>query len=225
MDRWPPVQRDPDVLALDPSVPSRTLGRQDLVIRHADVKPVPWKNGLGATSQLAIWPPDASMDALDFDWRISVAKVEAAGPFSTFLGFDRILTVTSGLGLRLDHRACAPAAEVRRLKPYFFSGDWPTDARLIGGGVMDFNVIYRRGRVKAEVESVCVAGQHLLHSTSCGHWLLHIVRGTVRVAPNRPGHALVLDAGDSFWCQPADSTELKIEAQGQPADILSASVC
>lgn len=43
---------------------------------------MPWKNGGGITTEIAIAPPGATLDA--FDWRISTARVEAAGPFSRF---------------------------------------------------------------------------------------------------------------------------------------------
>jgi environmental stress-induced protein Ves len=34
---------------------------------------LPWKNGGGSTTEIAIAPPDAGFD--DFDWRISLATI------------------------------------------------------------------------------------------------------------------------------------------------------
>src|SRR5258708_2763617 len=53
----------------------------------ADARRVPWKNGRGVTDELALWPPGASFERGDFDWRIACAGVDAAGPFSAFPGF------------------------------------------------------------------------------------------------------------------------------------------
>ena len=55
---------------------------------------IPWKNGGGSTRQLAIHPPQASLD--DFAWRISCARVRGAGPFSAFPGIQRSLALLEG---------------------------------------------------------------------------------------------------------------------------------
>ncbi len=65
----------------------------------ADSRRVPWRNGRGVTEEIAIWPGGASFENGDFDGRISKAGVTEPGPFSEFLGFDRVLVVTSGAGL------------------------------------------------------------------------------------------------------------------------------
>src|SRR5688500_12512282 len=100
--------------------------REVLQLRARDAKRVPWKNGRGMTTELALWPPGASLERGDFDWRISKASFDTAGPFSTFAGCERILIVTRGAGVLLDHGDQAARARVRRLEPYRFSGEWPT---------------------------------------------------------------------------------------------------
>ncbi|EGD04024.1 hypothetical protein B1M_13530, partial [Burkholderia sp. TJI49] len=52
--------------------------------RAADLVASPWKNGGGVTREIAAFPPGAALDA--FAWRVSVADVGAAGPFSRFDG-------------------------------------------------------------------------------------------------------------------------------------------
>ena len=47
--------------------------------RSADYRRMRWKNGLGETAQIAISPDGAALDG--FEWRISMAHVEADGPF------------------------------------------------------------------------------------------------------------------------------------------------
>lgn len=84
------------------------------IIRAADCCEVPWKNGGGTTREIAVFPPGADMDT--FLWRLSMARVEQAGPFSAFAGIDRVLTVVQGtlalggsVSVRLDETA-APFA-------------------------------------------------------------------------------------------------------------------
>ena len=50
----------------------------------ADIAPTPWKNGGGATREIACWPAGTGLDS--FDWRISVATIAADGAFSLFAG-------------------------------------------------------------------------------------------------------------------------------------------
>ena len=53
------------------------------ILRAADYRRMPWKNGSGETVEVAVFPPGASID--DFDWRISIATVAAEnGAFSLF---------------------------------------------------------------------------------------------------------------------------------------------
>ena len=59
----------------------------------------PWKNGGGATRELACSPLGADM--AHFDWRVSVATIAQSGPFSCFAGVDRIITLLSGGRLQL----------------------------------------------------------------------------------------------------------------------------
>ena len=132
-------------------------------------------------------------------WRVSAAKVETAGPFSTFPGCDRVLVVTSGAGLVLEHGEAAPRAVVRRLEPYRFSGDWATSAELVDGGVVDFNVIFRRERVTAEVEARELDAAGVREPLGGGHVFVHVLMGALvaRVA----GHSeqVAAAAGDSVW--------------------------
>jgi len=65
----------------------------------ATVPPTPWKNGGGATRELACWPSGAGMH--DFEWRVSVATIAAPGPFSAFAGVDRQIMLLDSDGVHL----------------------------------------------------------------------------------------------------------------------------
>ncbi|WP_406167731.1 HutD family protein [Streptomyces sp. NBC_00996] len=103
---------------------------------------VAWKNGGGVTREIAAWPEGAGMS--DFVWRVSLADVGADGPFSAFAEVDRILTMVEGEGMDLtvggEHRRVDT-----RYVPRGFPGDLPTDCRLLGGPVVNLNVMWRRG--------------------------------------------------------------------------------
>jgi environmental stress-induced protein Ves len=123
---------------------SGTLQRFDI----ATLPATPWKNGGGSTREIACWPPGTGFDA--FEWRVSIATIAASGPFSVFPGVDRTIMLLEGDGVQLqgegvDHRLDTALA------PYAFSGDAVVDCTLLGGASTDFNVMTRRGRLRAEL--------------------------------------------------------------------------
>jgi len=167
-------------------------------LRAADARRVPWKNGRGFTDELALWPPGASFVRADFDWRISKAAVEEDGPFSSFPGIERVLVVTEGAGIVLDHGTHAPRVKLERLVPYRFSGDWPTRAELVDGRVADFNVLCRRGVVRAEVEVLEARAQRSVQIARHEHALLHVLEGELEACRASGRDSWRLTSGESL---------------------------
>jgi len=125
------------------------------ILRAADYRVMPWKNGGGTTTEIAVSPEGASLDG--FDWRVSMARVEGSGPFSSFAGIDRTLSVLEGEGIVLDV-AGRPAVRLTPVSaPFAFPADLPTSAALIGGPITDLNVMTRRGRTLHSVERVAIS--------------------------------------------------------------------
>ncbi len=120
------------------------------ILRAAGYRVMPWKNGGGTTTEIAVSPDGAGLD--DFDWRVSMARVETSGPFSSFAGIDRTLSVLEGEGIVLDVAGQPPARLTTASAPLAFPGDVPTSAALIGGPITDLNVMTRRGRMAHKVE-------------------------------------------------------------------------
>ncbi|RCW80990.1 HutD/Ves family protein [Phyllobacterium bourgognense] len=130
------------------------------ILRASDHRRMPWKNGGGVTTEIAVAPPGASVG--NFDWRISMATVAADGPFSRFEGIDRTLTVLSGEGLDLTVESETPVRLTPAGKPHPFPGDMAASAKLIAGPVTDFNVMTRRGRWTHSVDNLTIDGTQVL---------------------------------------------------------------
>lgn len=113
------------------------------ILRAEDHRRMPWKNGAGETVEIAVFPAGASID--DFDWRISMASVHADGPFSTFPGVDRTLSILTGEGLVLSVEGRGRVSLEADAPPYSFPADLPSSAKLREGPVTDLNVMTRRG--------------------------------------------------------------------------------
>ncbi|KIF04649.1 HutD-family protein [Streptomyces sp. RSD-27] len=121
------------------------------ILRAADRTAVPWKNGGGVTREIAAAPEGAGTE--DFGWRVSLAEAAADGPFSEFPGVDRTLVLVQGAGMDLTVSG-VPRRVDERYAPCDFPGDEPTGCRLLDGPVVNFNVMYRRGRVEAHTAVV-----------------------------------------------------------------------
>ncbi|MET0307631.1 MAG: HutD family protein [Sphingomonas sp.] len=102
----------------------------------------PWRNGGGETTEVAIFPESAGLD--DFDWRVSVARIDSDGPFSSFPGIDRTLVLLSGGPVVLT----APDWEQALSEgspPIVFDGADAVVARISAQST-DLNVMSRRDR-------------------------------------------------------------------------------
>ncbi|TPJ75688.1 MULTISPECIES: HutD family protein [unclassified Mesorhizobium] len=178
------------------------------ILRAADYRVMPWKNGGGTTTEIAVSPGGAGFD--DFDWRVSMARVETSGPFSSFAGIDRTLSVLEGEGIILDIAGRPPARLTTASAPLAFPGDVPTGAALIGGPITDLNIMTRRGRMTHSVERRSLSSE-------------------VRIAPRADttlvlavgaGATLLTDAGPSLGpldtlILDRDSPELRLQPKGQ----------
>lgn len=125
------------------------------ILRAADYRVMPWKNGGGTTTEIIVLPQGAGLD--DFDWRVSMARVEGSGPFSSFAGIDRTLSVLEGEGIVLHVGGQPPARLTASSPPFSFPADLPTSAALVAGPITDLNVMTRRGRVSHSVERLTIS--------------------------------------------------------------------
>jgi uncharacterized protein len=131
------------------------------IIRRSAFTATPWKNGGGITHQAIRVPPTG--DA--FLWRVSVAQIDASGPFSDFAGYDRKMVLLQGRGIALEFgsgergvlRAVGDLVE--------FDGATPTRCELLDGPCVDLNLIVSKSlrtaaRVQRLSEATPVAAIH-----------------------------------------------------------------
>ena len=114
-----------------------------VLIPFAGLSPVPWKNGGGSTTEIAIGPPESGFE--DFDWRVSLATIEKDGAFSLFPGVDRTLVLVEGHGMTLDIDG-EPTLVTDTEPVVAFDGSSQVNAKLSRGGSTDFNVMTRSER-------------------------------------------------------------------------------
>lgn len=167
---------------------------------------MPWKNGGGATTEIAVSPPGASLDA--FDWRISMARVETDGPFSCFPGVERTLTLLDGEGLELRSpcEARILTAEDPTLR---FAGEEPIESRLTAGPVTDFNVMTRRARCDHDLSRIRLSGEYPLRHE--GTTVVFLAHGQ-RLECRNGSMEITLGHRDGLILEPEDAAEWRLSA-------------
>lgn len=116
------------------------------IIRFAELRSEPWRNGGGVTRELASHPKAASAQDGAWDWRVSIADLTKAGDFSAFPGMERVLTVVDGELLLLTVDGAEHPLE--KYRPYRFSGEAAAHGALPTGDIRNLNVITRAGSFK-----------------------------------------------------------------------------
>jgi environmental stress-induced protein Ves len=149
------------------------------ILRAADHRRMPWKNGGGITTEIAVFPDGAGLDA--FQWRISMATVAADGPFSLFPGVDRTLSILEGGGIKLAVEGQPDVTLTPASPPHSFPADRPASAGLLSDPVCDLNVMTRRGLWRHRVERLADGERNL----SGGPAVVFCATGPVTVADGR----------------------------------------
>ena len=136
-----------------------------------------WKNGAGWTREIVRVP-----GAAEWDWRLSIAEIEQDAPFSRFDGIERELVLLSGEGLRLRfddgevHELLPPHARLR------FAGERGASGELVDGPTQDFNLMWRREAVDAQLWHRPLVGPMVVFAEPGSTWVVHVLGGHAHFA-------------------------------------------
>ncbi|MFT3776106.1 MAG: HutD family protein [Minicystis sp.] len=186
------------------------------VLHASDYRVMPWKNGLGTTTEVAVDPPGAGLDA--FTWRVSIADLTVSGPFSAFAGYDRVIAQLDGEPMTLTHEGRGEH-RLALLAPHRFAGEVATHATLTTAA-RDFNVMVRRERASAEVRAGTLApGEALGAEGDEQTRLVYLVRGAAFASTGR--ERLAIEAGETLLAGPGAEVAVVAEAQGAAFFLIS----
>jgi environmental stress-induced protein Ves len=139
-----------------------------------------WRNGLGWTREIHAHATAGSPD--DWAWRLSIAEIEQDAPFSAFPGIDRELVLLSGNGLRLRF----DDGEIRELHPPHdklrFAGERAVTGELLDGPTQDFNLMWRRDLVDAQLWHRPLVGPMVVFAEPGTMWAVYLLAGHARFA-------------------------------------------
>ncbi|MDG1859831.1 MAG: HutD family protein [Emcibacteraceae bacterium] len=166
----------------------------DVFLTLQDYKKMPWKNGLGMTSELAVCHHDDHIKDSPFLWRISIAGVAEDGPFSIFPNIDRNIMLLEGEGISLDG-GDAGHYELSELHKFIsFAGDIDVFGRLYGGDILDLNVMHDRRYFKTKVDVIEGGNLNLTGDVN----FIHILEKAQAIDANINGNDKVFKSGDSY---------------------------
>lgn len=176
-------------------------------IAAGDVAPQRWRNGGGWTRELLAWPAPPT----HWQLRISLATIDAAGPFSLFPGVQRALALVSGAGLLLNidghQQRLDPGSE-----PVRFAGTAAVHAEPLAGPSTDLNLMTVAGRGELLRVAGTDAGTdaHPWRSACPQRGLYSAVAGTL----SADQASLAVAAGEFVWLG---------DAAGQPLRFMPAA--
>jgi len=170
-------------------------------IRLTDCPAAAWRNGGGTTRELVAWPADDN-----WRWRMSVASIEANGPFSRYDGITRWLAVLSGAGVRLDING-EPQTLTPHGAPIRFDGAAATVCELINGPTQDFNLM-----VNAELHSRAIRVTDALDAAIAqpSTIAVYAIDRTDITVSGRP--TLAVAPGTLAWCQVNADTQVSVRS-------------
>jgi environmental stress-induced protein Ves len=178
--------------------------QSSFVLRASGYARMRWKNGAGSTSEILKVHDGEERDTNDWIWRLSIAEVEADAPFSAFPGVERELVLLSGNGLRLrfddgeTHDLLPPHDRLR------FAGERAAFGEPIDGPTRDFNLMWKRDAVVAQLWHRPLVGTMVLFVEPGETWAMHLLAGQARFADdsglgdvNHGDTAILAAAGDA----------------------------
>ena len=168
-----------------------------MIIRLSDCPSQPWKNSFGSTREIAVQPAGAGSD--DFLWRVSIAEVDSAAPFSSFLGIDRQIALLDGSGFTMMLDDNYTYALTTPFVPFGFAGEAKVAVTLADGPTRDFNLMVRRAQARGEVQ---VWQGPMEQLSELPIVLIYCARGVIDTAEG------VLHAGDAW--RPSSMSSVKL---------------
>ena len=166
------------------------------ILTAKDRQAQPWKNGGGITRPIMNVPGRT----LEFGWRISLADVTAAGPFSCFPNISRLMRILEGR-LKLEVDGLPPQELTPGGAAFAFPGDVPAFGTPLGGMVRDINLMFDPSCFAASLKFITAKTQG--HASSSVQLLLALAPLSLNGHALGPLDAALIPAGISFTAQGA----------------------
>lgn len=185
-----------------------------------------WKNGLGTTDEIAIYPPEKDFKKDEFFWRLSINTIQRDCNFSLFPGYK---CTTIILPTEAKKSSCLishgeTATKVHSLFPYTWQGEWKTSCKVKNPPIqtLQFMLKQEAGKVQTRVEKIgsyetdlqgdVDSGKNMLFGAFA---LVYVVEGQINVLLDE-NHAHV----QSFDLKAGETLMMERDEDASPTSIL-----
>lgn len=177
------------------------------VIPAADYRRERWRNGLGWTHEILRVPEEG-------DWllRLSIAEIEQEAAFPAFSGIERELVLLHGAGLRLrftDGRCVTLLPPYQRLR---FAGEDELTGTPVDGMTRNFNLMWRRADLHAELLHRSLAGSMTFDSEPQVAWAIFLLTGQIAF---EDAEMPAMQAGDTAWLGASEHRRHLLHGSGE----------
>lgn len=187
------------------------------IIRKAHQSISAWTGG--TTTELFIFPVDASYPKRDFLFRLSSATIEAeSSVFTSLPGFSRILMILDGV-IEISHQE-KYSKILSKSDQDHFDGSWKTTST---GRAIDFNLMMVNG-LHGLVEMMLLAENEkkfFRTAQNSGFTGIYVFLGTTFL--NIDNESVILDTGDFAIIEKLNTEEMEITAP-KAAEIILSSI-
>ncbi|KAI8049337.1 hypothetical protein BDF21DRAFT_433175 [Thamnidium elegans] len=210
-----PVKRQGESSILQSSSPDPGIIQAEL-LTEKDYKLQSWKNGLGKTEEIAIYPPDKDFVKDEFFWRLSSTWMQGDCNFSVFPGYNCttiVLPSETNPSFALSHLGCESSTKVQPLFPYSWQGEWTTTCKVLNAPVKSLQFMLKKesGNAQVRVEKIGAFETDLQGDVDSGKNMLfgafalvYVVEGYISVLLDE-NHAHeqkhVLKAGETLFVE------------------------
>ncbi|KAG0179624.1 hypothetical protein DFQ28_002662 [Apophysomyces sp. BC1034] len=144
------ISEHPHGTILESDSPEPSLLKVHTLDPKTDYRPQSWKNGLGATAEIGIYPPEKDFKKDSFFWRFSINIIQADCNFSLFPGYDCTVIVlpnesaSQKVSIALNHQGTEVSTNVQPLFPYTWEGEWSTMCKVSNAPVTSLQFMVKR---------------------------------------------------------------------------------
>jgi environmental stress-induced protein Ves len=160
------------------------------IVRQSQFKASPWKNGGGITHEAMRVPKRGA-----FRWRVSIAHIDASGPFSDFAGYARTMVLLRGSGVALKlsdgtQRIMRAAGDLAQ-----FNGALGVKCELLNGPCVDLNLMTSHAMGPAQVRVERLRGSLSYAARKDESLVVFPIDAALQIHPSG-GNAAVLEPWD-----------------------------
>jgi len=160
------------------------------IVRQSQFKASPWKNGGGITHEAMRVPERGA-----FRWRVSIAHIDASGPFSDFAGYARTMVLLRGSGVALKlsdgtRRIMRAAGDIAQ-----FDGALGVECELLNGPCVDLNLMTSNAMGLREVRVTQLRGSISYAARNDESLVVFPIDAPIQIHPSG-GNAAILEPWD-----------------------------